>query len=318
MEHLYKYNQFINEGFLGFGGSSKGDIIFKEMVKDYKDSGENVKKAKIYGDCMTYVFGDTPYNMGNRKVGDKEVKINSVNNTGAFIEVIKWVVNPDHDPNYRGRPLTFDWAEGGMPIPNFPQHNQEEKNRLRIYNEEEEEIRVSRTFARKIINFFRNEYDRKYPQQKLSKNKNYMTIQEIERGEKPTLGFVSAMAMNGVECTFTLTDLEDKPKYEWWIKHSYGIKGKSKEGYPVTYCYKPEFQEIDKEIDPYGEEDWNTKEEEIKEWIANSTREEIKEQIRKDIEQQKSGVGGFLNLRTFTRDDEEPKPEPIKPVRGML
>lgn len=51
----------------------------------------------------------------------------------------------------------------------------------------------------------------------------------------------------------------------------------------MRFCYRPAFTEISKEIDPYGEEDRDTKEEEVKEWIRNSTKEEVEAKIKEEI-----------------------------------
>jgi hypothetical protein len=298
MENLKTYEQFVNEGVMSWikpgsregtkniiGGRHKDDKyalrIFEDMKRDYEESGKNLKKVNIRSklDVMTYHFGTTRWDAGNRKVGDKEVEINSVNFNGALMKITEWKVNPKHDPNFEGNPLRFE-----QDLIFFPQHNQEEKDKLRIYNEVEETFYISRDVSKKIIRYFVNEYNTKYPQLKKADSRNYFQIKEIEKGEKPTLGWVDCFSKNQVECIFDINDWKDKPKYEKWIRSNYAVKTKSKDGYPVTFCYEPHIKEISKELDPYGEEDWNDREQEIIEWLNTLTYTEIEQEIRKQLD----------------------------------
>ncbi len=293
------FNQFINEGKLGpgsraetagkFMGRAKddkyADEVFNEMIKDYEESGKNLKKIHISSrfSTMRYYFGTTRWDAGNRKVGDKEVRVNAVNNTGALFEILEWHENPKHDPNYQ-MDVDIEW-EGNFPHVIRRNDNQDNRDKMRIYDQYEEQFYISRNLARKMIIYFANEYDKQYPQLKNNQEgRSYWQIKAIENGEKIRIGWVDQFAKNGVECIFDVFEPGEKEKYEKWIKNSFAVKTKSKDGYPITFCYPAPDIDVDKVVDPYGEEEWGDDSEQgVIEWLNTLTKKEIEEKIQKEI-----------------------------------
>lgn len=305
MTNLYTYTEFLNEnifhtlGRIGVGDRemTKGVLfgryrddryalrIFSDMKEDYEKHGKNLKKVNIHRglNVMTYYFGeyDKYTGTGNKEVGDIEVKINTVNSTGALMEIERWITNPKYDPKHPFK-TDFMW-QFGMPERDEP-ITQEDRDKWRRYNKNDELFHISRDIGRKIIKFFIDEYDKQYPQLKTAVSRGPWQIKEIENGEKPTLKTIDMFAKNKVECFFDLKDWADEPKYINWIKNNYGVKTKSKDGYYVVWCYPPPKIDIDKKVDPYGEEEWGEEEEEkIKKWLGTLTKDEIEEEIKKTI-----------------------------------
>lgn len=280
---IKKYKEFINEGILdtlgrfqtGTRPKTTGVLLgryrddkyalkfFEKMKKDFEDSGKDLRKTKFFNDLksMVYVFGEysTTNNpdVSNHKAGDINVELRF--NT---IEIIKYVENPIYNPNYLG----------GF------------GNKMRRYYKKEEEFKISDDVSNKIRSYFLNEWDKKYPQLKKSMFRGLHQIKQIESGEKPTLAFVSEFSKNGIECTFQITDFNDIPKYKKWIKNNLAIEGKSKDGHPVKFCYSPKETEVNLEVDPFGEESDNTRDQEIINWINTTSKEEIQKTIEKEIQ----------------------------------
>lgn len=277
MERLKKYNDFINEGILDIFGKADDKQalhIFEDMKKDFEMCDKDLRKTKMFDNLnsLVYVFREWSLttNSGNYAVGDKRIKVY----TGGM-EVNVWNVNPKHDPNH---PMKFFGDDGPT--------TQEDRDKWRIYNEVKYRLDISRKLSKKILNYFINEWDNKYPQLKGSQWRNGSQIQEIENGEKPVLTYVDEFAKNGVECIFSITNFKDIEKYQKWIRNSFGIECKSKEGYPITFCYPiPPKIEVDKNNDPYNEEQWyDDPEQLVVQRLRNMSEKEIKDEIKKEIE----------------------------------
>lgn len=278
MERLKKYNNFINEEIFDFFGKAddkQAIHIFEEMKKDFEKFGKDLRKTKMFSHLndIVYNFGEwtTTNNpdCGNHKVGDMQIRVSN-----KRMQVNVWNVNPKHDPKH---PMKFFGDDGPT--------TQEDRDKWRIYNEAEFSLDISRSVSKKVLSYFINEWDIKYPQLKGSEFRNASQMQEIEKGEKPVLTYVDVFAKNGVKCIFSIRDFNDIEKYKKWIRNSFAVKCKSKEGWPVTFCYPiPPKIDVDKKNDPYEEEQWGDDiEAVIMDRLRNMTKKEISAEIKKEV-----------------------------------
>jgi hypothetical protein len=232
---MKKYNEFVNESL--FTDTIQVDQLFKDMIKDFEDNDKDLRKAKMMNNHMHYVFGkfhqinNSPMT-GNKKIGNKDVNVyffpseSFLESNKGRIEITEIVENPKHDSNY--------------PHDIFKKNDddftkEERRDKWRVYDTKEERFSVPYKKAKKIYEYFNNEWDIKYPQLKDAIHKNEMSIREIEKGDDPILGSVDVFDKEHNEIIYPYTVISDKEKLENYIKNHICIQGKSREDYPVTY-----------------------------------------------------------------------------------
>jgi hypothetical protein len=188
---LHRYNQFINEGIISKGLEllnyktvKENDKIaqkYLKMVYDNYNKHKNLMAVKISINSgyttLWYKISEDPYTQANTSGGEFsdyiEVKITSINETGwssditrARIEVEKngkHLIGRDMDTN-----KTIE-SEHGI-----------DKN---VYGY----LNISQSQVDKMINFFKSEYIKKYPEMSNFKAFNYWIILEIDKEIKKEL-----------------------------------------------------------------------------------------------------------------------------------
>jgi len=241
---MKKYNEFVNEKFFA-ATETKADEIFKEMIKDFEDNGKDLRKVMVIGDYKVhYVCGkyhqinNSPMT-GNKQVGSRDISVmmfapeHLLDAGKGRIEIEEKAINPKHDPSYGHLDKDDELSDD------------DKRDKWRIYNPTEERFDIPYKKAKKIFDYFNNEWDKQYPQLKGAKYKNLMNIQEIESGDKPRLGSVDVRDKNNQEIIYSYHDFEDEEKLKKYIKNHVCIQGKSREDYPVTYFTKDGESEAD-------------------------------------------------------------------------
>ena len=193
-------------------------VLFEEIVNDYRDNGCDLNKVSLRSDdgsnltlkkfqlgthyTFKYVFGVFG-------------KFNSPVIANTDYRDVKLTLNPIISYSKYGLSL--------MPINTF-------ENNERSFSYAEglvcRSIGISYWFANKIIKFFLNEFNMKYPDLKLCRNKNTYQIKSIENGELPIIKWISFNNMYGEEMykPLRLGEVETELISKW-----YGIKQKIKE-----------------------------------------------------------------------------------------
>ena len=210
--------------------------IFKRMQDDFIKYDKDCKKIKIMGDHhFSYIMGkyDVVKNstMSSNYPNDKHQekitvyfwKKDRLELSSGRIEIEKTKPNPKYDPE-----LSSTLYLNRQPT-------EEERERLAVINREEEMFKISYDIAKKIYDYFNDEFIKQYPQLKDANHKNEWSIKEIEKGEKPKLGSVDIFAPNGEEIIFPYTNLEDRPKLIKYIKAHPCFKGRNKDREHITY-----------------------------------------------------------------------------------
>jgi len=259
MKHINEYNKF-NEGVLSqirklgpgdrentknlFLGRAIDDVaakkIFKRMQDDFIKYDKDCRKIKIMGDhSFSYVMGkydiiknsamsgNHPDDKNQEKISVYFWKKEGLELSSGRIEIEITKPNPKHDPNLSA---TLGWNR---------RPTEEERERLAVIKQEEEMFKISYDVAKKIYDYFNDEFIKQYPQLKDATHKNEWSIKEIEKGEEPRLGSVDLFDPKGTEIIYSYRKLEDRPKLMKYIKNNVCIEGRNKDRYPVTYFTEP-------------------------------------------------------------------------------
>jgi hypothetical protein len=232
--------------------------IFKEMKEDFEKYND-FRKVMLYDGGLHYVFGEyhkinnSPMT-GNKRVGNIDVSVKYYKMKYGLMDIERVLENPKHEPNLR------------LDYHSYMNPTEEEREKLRMYNLEEEELKITYDIAKKIIKYFNKLYVQKYPQLKNAEYKNLWSIDVIEKGEKPSLGSVDTFDKNLKEIIYPYYDIKEKEPTKRWIENTVCIEDKSIEGYPVTYGL--------------GE---NEDEEIMKSWMRKTSKREIEERNAENI-----------------------------------
>ena len=211
---------------------------FEEMKKDFEKYDKNCGKIMIIDDYkVVYVFGEFDIVKNSPMTGnfpdDKyqtEYKVSFFKegglepNKGRF-EIEKTIPNPKHDPE-----LKIKWDQSPT---------DEEREKLAVIKRSEDSFKISYDVAKKIYDYFKQEFIKQYPQLKLASHMNQMDIQTIGKGEKPRLGSVDIFDPHGTEIIYPYTDVNDKEKLERYIKNNKCIKGRNYKREYITYFTIP-------------------------------------------------------------------------------
>lgn len=256
MKHLNNYNTYNENIFHTLGRLGKGDRpntkdiplgraiddieakkIFNDMKKDFEKYNKDLRKVMIIDNYkVNYVYGEYHQIKNSPMTGNytddkykKEIKVSFWKGKGiglgkGDIEIEETVPNPNYDPTLR--------------LPYNVSPTDEEREKLRSINTNENRFKISYDIAKSIYDYFNEEYIKQYPQLKDAGNKNLHSIQDIEKGNKPTLGWVDLRDPNNTEIIYNYTDVNDKIKLEKYIKNNVCMKGKNKDNEPITYFTK--------------------------------------------------------------------------------
>lgn len=208
--------------------------IYNDMIKDFEESGKDLNKINlIKNERLTYVFGEfdriknSPFS-GNQKNGNIKINVsyikpeillkrNSLEKMfgvsrglrmakGQF-KITKVVDNPNYNKNIGFKNIfKNDFSDS-------------ERDMMRMHNTTEESFKITYDLAKSFISFFAKEFDRQYPQLKNADYKNTMSIQSIEEGKKPNLGYIDKFDKNGTEIVYGFSDIKDKKKIEKYIEN---------------------------------------------------------------------------------------------------
>jgi ABC-type antimicrobial peptide transport system permease subunit len=248
--------------------------IYNDMINDFNKNGKDLRKVNMMSDHhISYVFGefDTIKNSplsGNEKVGNKKITItyipakilvnrNSLEKTFGVssglklakgrIKIKEILENPNYAPNYHPdykKTMGEDFTDS-------------ERNMMRMYDRKEEEFKITYDLAKDFCDYFLKEYNKQYPQLKNAKHRNTWSINEIEKGKKPTLGYVDVFDKNNNEIIYNYDDVKNKKKIENYIKNHICVKGRNEEGYPITYFLSDDetVEEIEKKMETLSREE---------------------------------------------------------------
>lgn len=255
---ITKFDEYINEGLLDqvrklgkgdrentkdvFLGRAIDNIqankVFDRVKKDFEQNGKDLRKVMIIGDYkVKYVMGKFDIIKNSPMTGNfpddkhkEEISFSFFKEGGLSagkgrLEIDETIPNPNYDPE--------------LHIPFRQSPTEEEREKLAVISRNETSFKISIDVAKKVYDYFNDEYIKQYPQLKDAKNKNSWSIQEIEKGEKPKLGYVDIFDPEGTEIIYSYTDIKDKPKIEKYIKNNKCIKGKNKEHRHITYFTVP-------------------------------------------------------------------------------
>jgi len=208
--------------------------VFKRMQDDFIKYDKDCRKIKIMGDhSFSYVMGEYhivknsnmsgnyPDDGNQEKISVYFWKKEGLELSKGRIDIKTTKLNPNHDPDLKVR-----WDQ---------QPTDEERKRLAVWKSNEESFKISYDVAKKIFDYFDQEFIKQYPQLKDATHKNEWSIKEIEKGEKPKLGSVDIFDPKGTEIIYSYTDVNDRPKLLKYIKNNVCIVSRNKDRYPVTY-----------------------------------------------------------------------------------
>ena len=255
--------------------------IFEEMKSDFIKYDKDLHKVKIMGDSkMIYVFGQYHIIKNSTQTGNfnEEPIFGNVLNKRITVTYVKpeLLLKPNELETMFGVSRGLKYAKGRMEIetttknPNYrpgfrPKYDEvlspSEKEMVRVIDREKEDFKITYDLSKEIFNYFNKEYVKQYPQLKNAQYKNEWSINEIESGKKPSLGYLHATDIKGKNITYDYSDLKDKKKIEDYIKNNEIIEGRNKERYPITYFTLP-----------------NEDKETIKSNIENMSKDDVKKQ----------------------------------------
>lgn len=182
---LKRYNQFINEGIISkslelinYSKVSENDKIAKKylkMVYDNYDKNKNLMAAKISINSkytsFWYKISDDPYTQSGTSGGEYpnyiEVKLTSINETGWDRDITRARIEvKNNGKNLIGRDMDTN--------KNIESESGIDKSVYTYLN-------ISQSQVDKMINFFKSEYIKRYPEMSEFKSFNYMRILEIDK-----------------------------------------------------------------------------------------------------------------------------------------
>jgi len=215
---------------------------FKEMKEDFEKYNKDCRKIMIIDDYkVVYVFGKFDIIKNNPMTGNypddryqKEYKVSFFkrkgieSNSGRFeIEEIK--PNPKYDPDFKL----------GINKYSRDKTTEEEREKVRAIDRYDDSFKISYDVAKKIYDYFQEEFLKQYPQLKNAKYMNQNSIQTIEKGNAPSLGSVDVFDKNHNEIIYPYYKIEDKDKIEKYIKNNVIEKGRNYKREHITYFTIP-------------------------------------------------------------------------------
>jgi len=222
--HIRKLGSGDRENTKGlFLGRATDDIeakkIFKEMKDDFEKYDKDVRKSKIFGDSMVYYMGK--FDSKNNSPGVGNVPEDGYQKK---IKVSAW----------KGKGLEISW--GRIEVETITPNNEDGGARI---NRNEESFKISYDIAKKIHDYFNDEYVKQYPELKDAEYKNLDQIRNIKTGKKATLGYLYATDPKGENITYSYKDIKDKKKIEKYINNNPVFVGRNYKRNHITYFTIP-------------------------------------------------------------------------------
>lgn len=269
MKHLQKFETFkINEEFFKDSFTNQEIKFFNDILKDFKDNNEDLKKVHIIDDggskisfseivignyyTISYVFGKwhpvkRDIHSGNKEAGDRRIKITSIPTSLTLRKnELEKAFNTDR------------FQLGKVTVKEELTTNNYERNPAtgnhRLYNTETKEYKISSKLGLKLLNYFKELWEEKYPGVN-SRYKGPMIIREIEKGISPTLRYGYTKSKDGVEVTYAIRKGDNEKDI---IKK---INNMTREEYDLYY--KQENEKLYKKSDDLTKKEKNTISEEI-------------------------------------------------------
>jgi len=195
--------------------------VFKEIKEDFEKYNKDLRKTNLYGNTnLTYYMGE--FNARNNSPG---VGNHPEDGHQKVIKVSAW----------KGEGLELNWGRIEIDI-TTPNTNPDEP---RSIDSNEEFFKISYDIAKKMLNYFYDEFNKQYPQLKGSESKNNGQIKSIENGEAPTLGYIHATDKKGERITYNYKDIKDKDKMIKYIVDNVIITGRNYKQHHITYFTEP-------------------------------------------------------------------------------
>ena len=187
---LQRYNQFINEGIISKGLEllnyktvKENDNIaqkYLKMIYDNYDKHKNLMAVKIAINSghttLWYKISEDPYTQAGTWGGESdfiEVKITSINEAGWSSDITRARIEVEKN----GKKLIGRDTETNKTI----------ESESGIDNNAYGYLNISQSQVDKMINFFKSEYIKKYPEMREYKYFDYMRILEIDKEVKKSL-----------------------------------------------------------------------------------------------------------------------------------
>lgn len=195
--------------------------IIKEIKKDFEKYNRDLRKVKIFaGNSFIYYMG-------------KYHKINNSPGSGNFPDDRHQKIIEFHYWDRKG--LEENW--GRIKIETItPNDDPDTGNSI---DRNDESYKISTDIAKKIYDFFNDEYEKQYPQLKNAKYKNHDQIRDLKKGKKPVLGYLHEDDPNGKNITYDYNNIEDIKKVKNYIKHNIILTGKNHKRHHITYFTSP-------------------------------------------------------------------------------
>ena len=227
--------------------------IYNDMIKDFNENGKDLKKVKlINNNKVVYVFGkydkiknspstgNVPNDKYKKRITityiapnillkrNKLEKSFGINRGLKFgngrFQMEETVPNPNHNPNFTPDYKTF---MNGL--------SASETEMYKTIDRHKQDFKISHDLAKSFIDFFLDEYNKQYPELKKAQYKNHDIIDELEKGNKPILGYVDIYDKNNKEIIYPYYETGNKKKIENYIKNHEVTQGKNNKHYYITY-----------------------------------------------------------------------------------
>lgn len=194
------------------------------MKKDFEKYDKNLKKIKIFGGySLSYCMGEYD-------------EISNSPDTGNVAEDgYKTIINISFFERDK-----LDFAYGRIKTDTTTPNDEGETPR---YNRKTENFKISYDIAKNTYDYFINEFDKQFPQLKGSEYRNSSQVREIEKGNKPTLGYLHATDKAGNDITDSYESFEDKPIMIKYIENHVVKTGKNHKYNHISYYTSPEESE---------------------------------------------------------------------------
>lgn len=252
--------------------------LFNEILEDFEKYDKDLKKVKIIDEngriikidsslelglsgSLTYIFGKYHplYNnihSGNQREGNRKITIkyipfififkrnelekmfnvNRLKNQNITVKDVKTIKNPNYNPNLSTNLMKRD-----------SEPTEKERSEMVLFYEKEDEYKVSPDVAGKILKYFIDQYNVKYPKLKKSTYKGPMQISDIEKGVEPTLKYKSIKNKYGEDVIYSIRYGEDDKEQK---KIAYNMPKKEYDEYSKKLreeMYKPYYDKQEKE-----------------------------------------------------------------------
>lgn len=241
MKYLKQFDQY-NENIFGdikrldpnrAKSDEKAIKLFEDIIKDYYENNNDLKKVKIIDDdksaisldkikigknyTLSYVFGKyhpvlRDIHSGNREAGDRRIQINSIPFSITLRKnSLEKIFNTKRINKGRVTVKDVKTNHNYDRNPNIGNHA--------LYKEKIDEYTISSDIANQIFNFFINEYNKKYPELGESKYKGSMSIRDIEKNINPVIKYIDVKSKDNKNVTVAIRKGDDISEIKNMIKN---------------------------------------------------------------------------------------------------